>query len=292
MNTREMDRLGNLSVDLQLTIARMVPPPHELRRVSRVWRDRVREATTQLVTETLQPYIGRLPNVTVLTYNPEDIERDGRQWYMTMRSLTRLVDLTLAPQGDILMVASLSGLTRLRRLDISNMYSLRGLSNLTGLEHLNIRRPFVRDLDELSVLVHLTQLTVSETDLAVNLNVDVEALSNLVRLRSLCLNRTGVTSLDALSRLVRLKELDINDTRVASVDALANLVGLTSLLLRNTALASVDALSNLVRLKALDLSGTRVTSVSLPGLTALKDLILSSTVVRAHVGNLVLRIRD
>jgi internalin A len=129
----------------------------------------------------------------------------------------------------------------------------------------------------------VTDLSLSLTDLAGLQSLDLRGtgvtdlapLASLVGLQSLDLSNTGVTDLSPLGGLVGLQSLNLSETGVTDLSPLAGLAGLQSLDLRLTGVRDFSPLAGLARLQSLDLTVLDITDLSPLGcLTELQSLNL------------------
>ncbi len=147
-------------------------------------------------------------------------------------------------------ISPLSGLTRLKSLDLSNnqITDISALSGLTALETLTL---------------YNNQIT------------DISALSGLSNLTSLDLEHNQITDITPLSGLTNLKSLELSSNRITGISALSTLTGLESLLLSRAGLTTIPALTDLPNLKFLDLVGNQITDISgLSGMPAIETVTL------------------
>ena len=147
-------------------------------------------------------------------------------------------------------ISPLSGLTRLKSLDLSNnqITDISALSGLTALETLTL---------------YNNQIT------------DISALSGLSNLTSLDLEHNQITDITPLSGLTNLKSLELSSNRITGISALSTLTGLESLLLSRAGLTTIPALTDLPNLKFLDLVGNQITDISgLSGMPTIETVTL------------------
>lgn len=171
----------------------------------------------------------------------------------------------------------LSDLVGLEILDLSstNVNDLRQLSKLTRLQILNVSRTIVSDLSPLSGFVDLQQLNVWRSRVS-----DLSPLINLSRLEYLNLSNTEVVDLSPLSKLFELRQLIISITSVNNLGPLSGLTKLQQLFVWKSHVSNLSPLSALTSLKQLDVSNTRVKSlIPLSELIELRELNLTNTLV-------------
>jgi internalin A len=198
-------------------------------------------------------------------------------------------------------LAPLSGLVRLKSLDLSNnqITDISALSGLTALETLTIYSNQIADISALSGLSNLTSL-----DLEYNKITDVTplagltglkslvlgsnplantlALSTLTGLESLSLSRTGLTTIPALTNLPNLALLELVGNRITDISGLSGMKALETVTLFGNRITSIPALSDVPNLKALGLGVNQITDISgLSGLTSLQIVDLTNNQLTA-----------
>ncbi len=168
-------------------------------------------------------------------------------------------------------VEPLAGLKNLRFLVLSSnpeLESVRPLSELTRLNHLELDYSGVTDVAPLSGLTNLNRLHLNYNEVA-----DLAPLAGLVGLNHLDLGRNRITDLGALSGLTNLNHVDLNENEVTDLGPLARLTGLEYLDLRRNRATDLEPLSGLTSLVRLRVSGNPVSDLSpLSGMTALYEL--------------------
>ena len=123
-------------------------------------------------------------------------------------------------------LASLAGMTGLRRLDLSDtgLVDLSALSGLRGLESLDLSGNAIADLAPLAGLAELRRL-----DLGGNRIGELWPVGGLPNLEVLLLDGNRVSDVGALTHLVRVETLGLSGNRVVDVGALADLGSLRRL---------------------------------------------------------------
>lgn len=162
--------------------------------------------------------------------------------------------------GQIADLSPLSGLEALRWLDADNnaIADLTPLSGLTGLESLSLSGNPIADLSPLSGLTGLRDLSVERSAVR-----DLSPLSGLTRLIGLRLAENRIAELASL-RGLDINELYIGRNKVTLEDivALPNAVKLTRLGMGNLGLRDISALSQLTNLEILELEYNSVANVA------------------------------
>lgn len=172
--------------------------------------------------------------------------------------LTSLEGLGLDQNRNIVDVSGLSGLTRLRWLNLrSNRISdISSLHTLTSLEYFNgLYNPIV-SIEALENLTALKELWLGQSSIT-----DISSLSGLTSLEILWLSAAQVSDLHPVSQLTRLKLLHLGSNRISDIDPLANCALLERLYLDNNQIIDLSSLEHLTSLNLLDLTNNRVTNI-------------------------------
>ena len=184
---------------------------------------------------------------------------------------------------------SIGQLTKLRKLDLSHVYSKKeeknqltvlppSLGQLTQLTELDLSSNQLTTLpDSLGQLSQLTNLNLSNN----GLTALPDSLGQLTQLTSLNLSKNQLTSLPpSLGQLTLLTSLDLSRNQLTSLpDSLGQLTQLTELSLSSNQLTTLPpSLGQLTQLSSLDLSSNKLTTLpsSLGQLKQLTKLHLSS----------------
>ena len=155
--------------------------------------------------------------------------------------------------GATITAAEMEALTRLTARDA-------GVSDITGLEH----------------ATNLTYLDLSYN----NAITDLSALSSLIKIQYLGLEKNNITDISELSGLTNLTHLLLSYNAITDVSALSGLTDLRMLLLQGNNITDVSALSGLINLTLLDLAQNNITDISaLVGLTKLNWLDLQGNLL-------------
>ena len=209
-----------------------------------------------------------------------------------LASLTQLEHLSLSGNGRISEIYSLSELTNLKTLRLSDneIGDISSIAKMTGLEVLDLSSNQISDLsplsdqsklrtldlgsnviEDISPLANLSSLI--ELDLSSNQIVDISPLSFLTNLVKLILDANFIEELQALSALTKLTDLSLAENRIQTVSVLAELTELANLNLSNNDISDISGFSNLQNLRNIDLSSNSISSieplVNLPNLVRL-----------------------
>ena len=195
-----------------------------------------------------------------------------------LSGLTRLRSLDLS-SNQITDISALSDLTALETLalynnQIADISALSGLSNLTSLD---MEHNQITDLTPLSGLTNLKSLELSSNPIA-----NTSALSTLTGLESLVLSRTGLTTIPALTDLPNLTFLDLVGNQITDISGLSGMAAIETVTLFGNRITSIPELSDVPNLKALGLGVNQITDITgLSGLTSLTIVDLTNNQIAA-----------
>ena len=212
-----------------------------------------------------------------------------------LSNLRSLVELDLSG-GNLYNLSFLSGLTRLRTLDLSGSYRLQNLTPLAGLTALRVLKLNSTDITDLAPISALTDLEVLELKWISDLE-NLQPLSSLTALTQLIVRTlSGVQQLSPLSSLTNLEilELAVNPSgdcarRSDSLNcdisqlSLSGMTELTTLHLRGIKASDLSSLSQLTKLTSLTIIGNQSPILDLApllNLQKLKLLHISLSVIR------------
>lgn len=165
--------------------------------------------------------------------------------------------------GDLDRIARLRNLKELRIELDGGGTDIKPLSNMTGLESLDLTRSDVISIMPLAGLAGLRSLTltcvnVMNPEWKMRTLSDITPLSTLTNLRRLSLHGTRVEDVTPLSDMTDLLRLDLSRTLAYRVGPLANLRKLQDLDLNYVCVSDVSPLYNLTCMKKLCLLNTHV----------------------------------
>lgn len=131
--------------------------------------------------------------------------------------------------------------------------------------------------EELQELVDIQQLVIEN-----NLNIrTLNPLHVFVRLNSLTVNSTSITSIGTITSLNRLEKLDVSKNPIASLESINKFLKLRDLIIRNTSVEDIEPVSKVKTLETLDISGTRVGNLKyMDNLHNLKNLYINNTRIK------------
>jgi internalin A len=209
---------------------------------------------------------------------PPELRTNQIQDISPLSGLTRLKSLDLS-NNQITDISALSGLTALESLAIYNnqiadISALSGLSNLTSLD---LEHNQITDLTPLSGLTNITSLELSSNPIT-----STSALSTLTGLESLSLSRSGLTTIPALTDLPNLTFLDLVGNQITDISNLSGMPAIETVTLFGNRITSIPALSGVPNLQALGLGVNQITDISgLSGLTSLTIVDLTNNQITA-----------
>lgn len=157
-----------------------------------------------------------------------------------------------ANSNDISDLAPLSGLTKLRVLDLDRATSVMDISPLAELANLRTLRlgnNAVADIAPLSGATKLRTLTLGGNKEI----MDILALSGATMLRNLNLSNTGVSDLASLSGMAELVTLNLNNTKIADLAPLSGLAKLKTLNINNNKVGDISPVVGLSELTTLNI---------------------------------------
>jgi len=204
---------------------------------------------------------------------PPELRTNRIENISPLSGLTKLKTLDLS-NNQITDISALSELVDLETLilynnQISDISALSGLSNLTSLD---LERNQVTDIAPLSGLTSLTLLELNSNPIA-----DTSVLSTLTGLESLSLSRIGLTTIPALTNLPNLTFLDLVGNQITDISGLSGMPAIETVSLFGNRITSVQGLSDVPNLKALGLGINQITDVNgLSGLTSLQIIDLTN----------------
>ncbi|PKL92256.1 MAG: hypothetical protein CVV21_05750 [Candidatus Goldiibacteriota bacterium HGW-Goldbacteria-1] len=172
----------------------------------------------------------------------------------------------------------LSGLTLLRKIDMSGSTGLTGLTSLKdcpALTELYLSNCGLTDISFVTQLINLNVL-----DLYLNPITNVPPLSGLTSLYNLNLSRTGISDISGLSGL-NLSTLSLSGNNITDISAIAGMTGMLTInLIDNPNLSDVSALSGMELIYFIYLSNTKVSDTMVfSNCTRLRKLMLVNTQV-------------
>ena len=209
----------------------------------------------------------------------DDPRLPGPQWLLDYLGVdyfasVEFVWIDYSNVADLSPLVNLPNLRQLSVLRADKLTDISPLSELTGLQWLQLWSTSVTDLSPLAKLTKLKRLeldcwhvdditplanlTKLETLSLLNYSADLVALKNLTSLKTLCLV-TDNTDLSALANLTNLKELMLGGDAITDLSELASLTRLEELSLggppdiHGPAVTDLSPLANLVNLKILKL---------------------------------------
>jgi internalin A len=213
---------------------------------------------------------------------PPELRTNQIEDITPLSGLTRLKSLDLS-NNQISDISALSGMAALETLILYNnkITDISALSGLLNLTLLDLERNQITDISPLSGLTNLTLLDLNSNPIA-----DTSPLSMLIGLESLSLSRIGLTTIPDLTDLPNLKFLDLVGNQITDISGLSGMPAIESVSLFGNRITSISALSDVPNLKALGLGVNQITDISgLSGLTSLNIVDLTNNRITA-IGDL------
>ena len=145
--------------------------------------------------------------------------------------------------------------------------SYADLRYFTFLESLTITNGISSELNNISSLANLTELTISDTSVSQD---NLATISGLPLLMNLTLDSCSLSTISGLEKATALVMLDLSNNTIRNLSPLSSLTNLQELNLQHNAVADLSALSSLSALTKLDISSNAISALSpLSSLTAL-----------------------
>jgi uncharacterized repeat protein (TIGR02543 family) len=198
-----------------------------------------------------------------------------------LSKLRELSYLNIHSNPDIISIAPLSDLKKLRTLIMSNVAiagkEIKLLSDLTDLKKLEMEHCSVSHMSQFASFIKLEEL-----DLRNNSINDISGLSGMNSLKTLDLRYNDIEDIHALKNMNKLKELNLRSNDITDVSPLGSLLSLKELNLRdNNDIEDITPLRNLKELIYLNIhSDFLIKSIEpVSGLTKLQTLIMRSVPV-------------
>lgn len=162
---------------------------------------------------------------------------DGIQYFKNLETLS-------LARNDISDITPLSGLSSLKRLDLSDNRKLMDISplgNLSNLKYLGIST--LKELTDISPLSKLTKL--EYLDAMDNKIKDVSPLSTLPNIKTLRLTFNEIEDISSLNKLSSLTNLQLGSNKIKDVRPLSNMTNLKVLELEENLIDDFSPLDNL-----------------------------------------------
>lgn len=145
--------------------------------------------------------------------------------------------------------------------------SYADLKYLTYLESLEIDTGVASELQHITSLSHLTELSIANVTVS---QEDLSRITKLPALTKLTLQNCMLSNISDLKNAKNITCLDLSNNTIRNIEALSGLTKLQELYLQNNAIISLDALTSLSNLHTLNISSNALTSIA--PITALSHL--------------------
>ena len=164
--------------------------------------------------------------------------------------------------------------------------SYADLKHMPFLEKLTVSKGVGSELNNISHLSNLTDLSITDTNVSQD---TLKAIAALPLLKKLTLTNCGITGISPLKDAVDLEYLDLNNNTIRTIDAINSLTKLQELDLSHNAVKSLKALSATTTLTKLNLSSNDIHSLApITNLAGLKWVDASTNAITdlGEIGNL------
>lgn len=160
------------------------------------------------------------------------------------------------------------------------------LKHMTFLEKLTIKKGVKNQLEHISSMANLTELSIINTEVS---QEELAIIAALPLLQKLKLQNCGLTGIAPLKNATSLITLDLNNNTIRTINAISAMTALQELNLSHNAVTSLKALSTNAALTKLDVSSNDLTTLSpISTLTGLKVLNAGTNSIKklGEIGNL------
>ena len=137
--------------------------------------------------------------------------------------------------------------------------SYADLKHMAFLEKLTVNKGVGSELNNISHLSNLTELSITDTTVSQD---TLEVIAALPLLKNLTLANCGLTGISPLKDAVDLEHLDLNNNTIRTIDAISSMIKLQELNLSQNAVKSLEALSGNTTLTRLNLSTNDIHSLA------------------------------
>jgi Leucine-rich repeat (LRR) protein len=163
-----------------------------------------------------------------------------------------------------------------RKLNITDSVDLADIRNIASIEALDLSgNEYIQNIEPLTQLAGLQVLNLSNTNIT-----DISPIRNLTDLVELNVSNTPIEDISALKYADKLVRLNINNTAVSDISVLERMTKLENLEASGTKTTDFYPLSYLSSLKFLNLEGTQISNLSpVDSLSNLTELNASKTLV-------------
>ncbi len=168
----------------------------------------------------------------------------------------------------------------------SSAKSYADLKHMAFLEKLTINKGVSNQLECISSMANLTELSIISTNVSQD---ELKIIAALPLLEKLKLQNCGLTGIAPLKNATSLVSLDLNNNTIRTIDAISAITGLQELNLSHNAITSLKAISSNTALTKLDVSSNDLTSLSpISTLSGLKVLNAGTNSISklGEIGNL------
>ena len=151
---------------------------------------------------------------------------------------------------------------------------LEGLQYAVNLEQVLLRRHKIKSVSQLSGLVNLQQINISENSGSIS---DISPLSGLENLEIVNLSKNSISNLAPLAGLIKLRSLHLGVNDIVDLSPIAGLQGLQHLTFGSNKITDISVVKEFPDLRQLHIHGNQVTdSTPIHGLSELTNLALGT----------------
>lgn len=151
------------------------------------------------------------------------------------------------------------------------------LKHMLFLENLSIESGVSDQLQYISSLSNLRQLSITKTDVSQDI---LKVIAGLPSLKELTVSNANLSGVAPLNSATGITKLDLSGNTIRTIDAISSMTGLQTLNLRSNAITDISALAANTALVSLDISSNNITSLApLSGLSSLTHLDASTNTV-------------
>lgn len=129
------------------------------------------------------------------------------------------------------------------------------LKHMTSLEKLTIQNGVSGQLDFLSVMPNMKELTITGTTISSD---ELSIIGSLTSMQKLTLKNCGISTTSPLKNLSAVTYIDLSENTIRDISALSNMSALQEIYLSHNALSEVSALKECKMLRILDISHNEV----------------------------------
>ena len=179
--------------------------------------------------------------------------------YEKLTGITKITDVNISNNQEILSLDPVSELSDLKNLNCSNtkIEDISPIRNLNKINSLDISNTPITDISDLRYTNEIKSFKADNVKLK-----DIEIIGLYHQLTYLSLTGTDVDNIRGLSTCESLTDLDLSNTKLTSMDSVVLPVSLTYLNISNTGISDLTPIENLENLQLLIIDNTLVTDLT------------------------------